>query len=358
MDALFISLLEEDFHSLPKAEVRQPTEIAHFSFDPDGDLYFDRRSLKYYYPSPTPISIVSGMERWIKKGLGPQRLHGLYETIQNALKHRDSAPDPNLTADADFCTWRGIVRDIMCLPFNRDSNLDIMVTKRNGIIYMYTDKQDAQGENQRHAMHMYGGYKFETLFTLEKAWDESTREEIESRDKVVVNNKEQYCSVVKTKIGQSTIVMGGEVDCIWDYLPDPPEKASMHYAELKTFRQIVTDKDREIFSKRLLKTWAQSFLLGVPWVVFGMKSQDLQVQSIVRLATQQMPEYNSRESTQRWNGQLCLNFLGNTLDQIRTKVAEDTVWCLQYEAGGEYVSLMHLPNDTRKFPEELYRVGP
>lgn len=59
----------------------------------------------------------------------------------------------------------------------------------------------------------YWGYKFETLSTLPAPWGEVSREYIEGRDDEIVNNKEQYCSVVRTGIGKNVICLGGEVDC-------------------------------------------------------------------------------------------------------------------------------------------------
>jgi hypothetical protein len=50
------------------------------------------------------------------------------------------------------------------------------------------------------------------LAVLRKPWDESTREEIENRQNVIVNNAAQYCSVVRTGIGNTRMVLGGEVD--------------------------------------------------------------------------------------------------------------------------------------------------
>lgn len=56
------------------------------------------------------------------------------------------------------------------------------------------------------------GYKFETLSTLPRTWAETSREFIENRENEVVNNKEQYCSVVRTGVGSTTLCLGGEVD--------------------------------------------------------------------------------------------------------------------------------------------------
>lgn len=62
---------------------------------------------------------------------------------------------------------------------------------------------------------MYAGYKFEELSTLPITWDECTRKEIEHRNENIVDNIQQYCSIVKTQLGSSILVMGGEVDCLW-----------------------------------------------------------------------------------------------------------------------------------------------
>jgi len=56
------------------------------------------------------------------------------------------------------------------------------------------------------------GYKFETLCLLKQPWDPTPREEIEERESEIVNNSAQYCSVVRTGIGNARIVIGGEVD--------------------------------------------------------------------------------------------------------------------------------------------------
>lgn len=56
------------------------------------------------------------------------------------------------------------------------------------------------------------GYKFETLSLLNQSWDATPRDEIEGREDLVVNNNAQYCSIVRTGIGSTRLVIGGEVD--------------------------------------------------------------------------------------------------------------------------------------------------
>jgi hypothetical protein len=47
---------------------------------------------------------------------------------------------------------------------------------------------------------------------LPSTWADTTREYIENRENEIVNNHAQYCSVVKTGIGSTVMVIGGEVD--------------------------------------------------------------------------------------------------------------------------------------------------
>lgn len=56
------------------------------------------------------------------------------------------------------------------------------------------------------------GYKFESISVLRQPWDPTPRHEIETRDEEIVNNSAQYCSVVRTGIGNVKMVIGGEVD--------------------------------------------------------------------------------------------------------------------------------------------------
>lgn len=64
---------------------------------------------------------------------------------------------------------------------------------------------------------------------IPKTWDEMSREEIEKRDDDVVNNNSQYCSVVRTGIGSSSIVIGGEVDA------GKPSQRSFHLLQQTKF---------------------------------------------------------------------------------------------------------------------------
>lgn len=75
---------------------------------------------------------------------------------------------------------------------------------------------DRQNMNPRQSMQTYYGYAFESYCTADTprrpAPDPTCRDPFGwSGD---VNNNVQWCSVVRTKLGNTRIFIGGEVDCV------------------------------------------------------------------------------------------------------------------------------------------------
>lgn len=114
-------------------------------------------------------------------------------------------------------------------------------------------------ENHQMQLGSFWGYKFETLSTLPDWWADCTRDQIESREKEVVSNEAQWCSVVRTGFNKTRIIIGGEVDALWNGEPRSSDNPPT-YVELKTSKEIITDKDAAIFEEKLLRFWLDSTL--------------------------------------------------------------------------------------------------
>jgi RAT1-interacting protein len=181
------------------------------------------------------------------------------------------------------------------------------------------------------------GYKFETLSTLPATWGETSREYIENRDKEVVSNKAQYCSVVRTGIGKTILCIGGEVDAgmwlpqstmpllipplqpphnvqtdahrclVWDAKPMIPG-APTNWVELKTSASIRDDRDMNNFERKLMKFWIQSFLLGVPKIIVGFRSQNGILEKLEEIKTESIPVTAAQRGVKTWNANMCINF--------------------------------------------------
>ncbi|KAJ2959772.1 hypothetical protein NQZ79_g4790 [Umbelopsis isabellina] len=318
-----------DLHPLGKysgdcAVYKQPVELQSFSIDHERTVHFDDRQLKYYYPADLSDADLSvGYEDFIQRD---ENLKEHIDTLLDALTHYRSKETDPLSSQADIVTWRGIITKILCTPYARDP-FELGVTRYNDTIYIEeheTEFKRAQNQNQdaRGRLMGFWGYRFESLSTVSNFPSKTEpvdKEELESRKSSVVNTNEQYCTVVKTRLGNTSIVMGAEVDCT--SVPKNPSTNSLpNYIELKTSKLIQSDRDKFIFERhKLIKFWAQSFLIGTPSVICGFRDNDGFVRKIQKLKTLEMPRM-VRGQKGMWDARVCLNFAEQFLTWLQSIV--------------------------------------
>jgi RAT1-interacting protein len=290
----------------------QPKEMAHFSYSPQRELLFDRSALNYFLPKATPIDLNTGYpERYIQRKSDIEPL----DSLLLAIKHQ------RVPIQTAFCTWRGIITKIMCTPYCLQESWELVATKYNGVIYLmeYDSGERAQ---QRVAyenadLFTYYGYKFEAECT--------GNEEGVSEEPVTVNTNVQYCSVFMSKLGALGITMGAEVDCL---LRKPKSDAvrdiQAEYTELKTHKVMSHPRQKTSFVKfKLLKTWAQSFLVGIRNVVFGFRDEKGYIQEITTFETSEFPRMSRKEEL--WDPNVCLCFGSRALEFIRASIEIDDI---------------------------------
>jgi RAT1-interacting protein len=94
-------------------------------------------------------------------------------------------------------TWRGIITKILCTPYTKEP-FELGVTMHNDTIYIEeheTEFKRAQNQNQddRGRLMSFWGYRFESLST--------------------VSSFPSKTDPIATRLGNTSIVMGAEVDC-------------------------------------------------------------------------------------------------------------------------------------------------
>ncbi|KAK6506943.1 decapping endonuclease targeting mRNA, variant 2 [Arthrobotrys musiformis] len=240
---------------------------------------------------------------------------------------------------------------IMTVPYLEDG-FEMNAVYHDGTIFIEENnlyKQSTRGsQDERGARMSFWGYKFETLSTLSKPWDETTREEIEGRNGEVVNNKAQYCSIVQTSFGDSSLIIAGEVDAIWDCRPMNPANP-INYVELKTSRQVTSTHQIVNFEKKLQRFWAQSYLLGVPKLIIGYRDDYGILKSVDIKETQAIPvEIRKAHVAQGlgpppWNGNVAINFTTAFLEWLKEVLAgQEGVWRIRYQQRGARIEVFQL----------------
>ncbi|KAK3308080.1 RAI1 like PD-XK nuclease-domain-containing protein [Chaetomium strumarium] len=292
--------------------VKRPKEIACFSYDKEHNFRQDDSSLKWYYPPEIPANLSEGLDKFVQHDDRiDEHLDSLLKTIAS---HERKTGEP---IDAHIVTWRGMMTKIMATPFD-DQAFEMNATLYRDCIFIeenhaFKEQQRAFEKNRRgkngipSSEMQYWGYKFETLSTLPRPWGETSREYIENRGKEIVNNKEQYCSVVRTGFGKTIVCLGGEVDAIWDAKPETPGDP-INWVELKTSAEITSYNDQFVFDRKLMKFWIQSFLLGVPKIIVGFRSKNGMLTSVEEFQTMNIPYAVQRRGMAKWDGNVCIKF--------------------------------------------------
>ena len=150
-------------------------------------------------------------------------------------------------------------------------------------------------------------------------------------DANVTNTNEAYCSIVRTRLKDHSILIGAEVDCC---LKDSKERSPQNYIELKTTRIMHHYKQRQNFARyKLLKFWAQSFLAGLPKIVVGLRDDDGVVRELTTYQTMDIPG-RCKEFQNSWDPNICMNFLDRLLSWLKHVVTIDdknVVYMLSFE---------------------------
>ena len=105
----------------------------------------------------------------------------------------------------------------------------------------------------------------------------------------VLNTNQEFCCIVKTRLGGHSLLYGAEVDGVKTQ-SKPPWNNLEDFVELKTNRLIETNKQDNSFRRfKLLKFWVQSFLVGIPTIVCGYRDDNGLVTKLEKLPVNSLP---------------------------------------------------------------------
>lgn len=223
------------------------------------------------------------MLKWILENLDKFRLH---TGTLNSL-------------NTDFVCFRGHLTKILLTPFENKDGWVMDVVKYKDTWYI--SELDFTRDDSSLLKYMYAGYKYEKCMTVE-AGD-------------LVNINEAFCTVVRTRLSQHSLIYSGEVDCI---------DSEGNYVELKTTGVFVGRRESSFWKYKAKKFWAQSMLIGIPRIVCGMRSdsgnlvenKEFKVKDIPALASDFNAQFSSSEG---------LNFLEQFLSHVRREMNEDGI---------------------------------
>lgn len=348
--------------------LKQPKELFSYARDINGEFEYDSdkaatKLCHYYFPDADidkGIDLGAGFKDF-KKIPEEENLGDFESLLKSIIIHEKKTGEK---VSADIVTFRGLMTKLLALPYNMKDPIDFHATVYDGQIFIKNDEEvelkrrqaEPQDPSKKDYIQRceYSGYKFEAVTTLSKPWSESTRLDIEKRNTATVNNYEQFISVVRTGIGKVKLLLAGEVDCLWDYRPlDPKQDVLPHYMELKTSRAIETPGNVVTFERKLFKTWAQSFLIGIRKVVYGFRDDNLILRCVEVYQTEEIPILLKKNDIGDPSKKIvCMNALkwyGAVVEWLTEVIPKDNrgAYRISYDPGSRSFSVSELIGDDK-----------
>ncbi|XP_019724083.1 decapping and exoribonuclease protein-like [Hippocampus comes] len=301
---------------------KERVEEGSFSLDTEWRFHHDKSQMRYIVePDETPNFDLrngySDRDKKVDENVRKTLEHILQWILVNKSKLMQRTAASAL-ADFDFVTSRGRLTKVLCTPYEGQMEWSLAITKFQGVFYINEVETASaclarQNYTESHRENMYWGYKFEQYMRADKVdgVPDSTG---------VVNFNEAFYSVVRTRLSDHRLLYSGEVDCR-DKDPNAPAPPAC-YVELKTTREISADRQSKFHRFTLLKWWAQSFLLGVPRIVVGVRNDDGVVVSVRTYRTAEIPQLVQGEYL-GWKPEVCMNFCSDFLSFVKRVVIED-----------------------------------
>lgn len=282
--------------------MKQPKELGFYSRNKDEEyLVSDDTNLNYYYLPDAELDrkldLSAGFQKfkdYYKDFEDRCSLRGLLETIESSERHKGKK------INADIITFRGIARKLISCAFDSPAfnavNLRIISFSGQLFIKEVPDAVGATtatstpgtGHSNDQDLNAFTGYKFETLVTLSNPLQYTPREVIEKRTKRIVSHGDEYISVVRTGVGNCKLILGAEVDCVFDFKENGKDNLK-HYAELKCTQQVMNISDTHKFERKLFRTWLQCFLVGIPRIIYGFKDDQYVLKTVEEFSTEEVP---------------------------------------------------------------------
>ncbi|KAG0729817.1 Decapping and exoribonuclease protein [Chionoecetes opilio] len=106
-----------------------------------------------------------------------------------------------------------------------------------------------------------------------------------------VNENEEYCCMMRSRLQDHSLVFGAEVDGADPALYKAPHADLKAFVELKTGKEVTSEREQRTLHRfKMIKWWSQSYLVGIPRVVCGFRDNSGTVHSLRTYEVREMPK--------------------------------------------------------------------
>ncbi|EKD04237.1 enzyme regulator [Trichosporon asahii var. asahii CBS 8904] len=238
-------------HLPPPPAYARPKLLGTYSHLPDRRIVPGDASMAYYRPAPLGADLTYGAKERIDRDESvEEHLDGLVESFRRIGRERPGG----------VVTWRGMLTRFMTAPFETEGwAMDAVAL--NGSVYLELyDPPEERAKRKPGLCRATWAMPTRHTRRILRATRRWTGPRAGREQSTRMCSGATDSSIVESSIGEIPVTIGGEVDCV-DGTPNPGLSKCV---ELKTNKVINDERGDNIFHKKLLKHWAQSFLLGIP----------------------------------------------------------------------------------------------
>ncbi|KAH8275841.1 hypothetical protein KR018_005382 [Drosophila ironensis] len=329
----------------------KPVCVGTYSYSGTAEYFADSRYATYLcdpLPKP-PFDLNEGLEKVVRKSDPPdhRNLESVLEFIRdNGLLKPDGE---RKRLDADFVGLRGVLRQIMCMQYERNRDMRLLVSRVNGTIYIskIEDKEDMSPEQ---LVMCSWGFKFEQFVTCAKPRSKP-------QTNTPVYEGAGFIGVFRFQLGKSILLYGAEVDSVRSQEPldfkDAKVLSGLEFVELKTgvYNKTAT-QERTFRTFKSANWWSQSFLVDTKTIYVGLRDPKGIVQEISNIAVSDL----ARDKP--WSPSAMAIFLERFLAQLTglMKNIDDphTVVQVDLRAKAQFATYMIFKGEQNQFLPDWY----
>lgn len=270
--------------------LKQPKEISFYSRTQTGEyLVHDYSKLKYYYFPDADIDKNFDLTGGLKKFKDCEAGFSDYESLHGVLKSLKAYEQTKQKkVKVDIISTRDTISKLILTAFyNQNINpIDLRLVSFDGQIFIKAVPQPRKTPTIE--LETYVNYKFETLSTLSQPLPFVSRETLSKRNKKISNNGDKFVSIIKTGVGSSKLLLGTDIDCIFDFKEDGKDNLR-HYTKLACSSSINSVANTKKFENNIFRNWLRCFLAGIPRITYAFKDENSILKSVEEYSTDEVP---------------------------------------------------------------------
>ncbi|XP_055848280.1 decapping nuclease DXO homolog [Episyrphus balteatus] len=315
-------------NKLPFPKIEKPYILGCFSVNTNRDFVNSAENFRYFrMPNKMPLdlNIGYGHAKSKQEQMQDERLDHPLQFIQchqdELLSKPENASNKGV-GEFDFICFRGLLRLLMCTPYESREDWCIHATRYKGNIYMSqkeTDQKRHQRYNETENQKKFCsyGYKFEQYCMTHDPSEEPNTN-------TPVDECEEFYCMYKTKIQGMEILFGAEVDgalssAVAQNIESREELNSLKLVELKCSLRPANKRQQQNFYRfKCRNWWCQSFLVGIQDLMVGYRNDKGLVDEIKHMEVRSLPKLASNY----WAPSQCADFLVKFLQMLKNTMKD------------------------------------